>query len=639
MAGGLFSLSFKNTKTTNFGSRGVFNLTGTNGGNNYNQIHNNNLFNIGSNSNSGVVTWSNIRNKPACFTPCVHSIDLVTGTGVGYAYWNGTVWSFSSISNYISSIADTSTIDLSVSVGGELTAAFTSMNISQFSNNSGYITSSALTGYATETWVTNNFQLAGTYATANNTMTFTNKSGNISQWTNNAGYLTSAVISVTGTPNRITSTGGINPVIDIASGYVGQTSISTLGTITTGIWNGTAITNSYLANSNITIGSTSISLGASSATLAGLTSVTSSSFVISGNISSSAWTTNGLRIKGVSATLTDTTSSGTVAAAYTNVLGGNTIAATNSTTYTDYITAFYREPTAGSNVTFTNKWAIGAESLLITKTITTAGSGYPFYTQVYKSGRAGGNFFYHYVIERTASVWDCYALMSESSYTNFGYKNGSNFYSFMVIANSATTPYLNIGYTSITGTSGGDSLGSRLYLALNGGLNINSVAGGVLTNTNSSAIYSTTGKGSVAGDLLIAARNVANSELHLVTQATKRVSVFYNGATEFFGATQYPYVTKSANYTLTDTDKSVEFTAAATATLPDIVTSTTSTSKNMGRVYIIINTSGSNVTISRNTTGQIWHQGVAANTYTLATNKIAIIQAGAGTDYRILSVY
>jgi hypothetical protein len=51
-----------------------------------------------------------------------------------------------------------------------------------------------------------------------------------------------------------------------------------------------------------------------------------------------------------------------VAAAYTDAFGGNTIAASNSTTFTNYTTAFFREPTAGTNVTMTNKWAIGAES-------------------------------------------------------------------------------------------------------------------------------------------------------------------------------------------------------------------------------------------------------------------------------------
>jgi len=47
--------------------------------------------------------------------------------------------------------------------------------------------------------------------------------------------------SVTGTANRITSTAGTTPVIDISPNYVGQGSITTLGTIATGTWNATAI--------------------------------------------------------------------------------------------------------------------------------------------------------------------------------------------------------------------------------------------------------------------------------------------------------------------------------------------------------------------------------------------------------------
>ena len=56
----------------------------------------------------------------------------------------------------------------------------------------------------------------------------------------------------------------------------------------TGLW--TAIPNSALANSSVTVGSTAISLGSSSTTLAGLTSVTSTTFVgaLTGNASSSS---------------------------------------------------------------------------------------------------------------------------------------------------------------------------------------------------------------------------------------------------------------------------------------------------------------------------------------------------------------
>jgi hypothetical protein len=50
--------------------------------------------------------------------------------------------------------------------------------------------------------------------------------------------LTSGVLAVVGTTNRITANADS---IDIASTYVGQSSITTLGTITTGTWSGTAI--------------------------------------------------------------------------------------------------------------------------------------------------------------------------------------------------------------------------------------------------------------------------------------------------------------------------------------------------------------------------------------------------------------
>ncbi len=49
------------------------------------------------------------------------------------------------------------------------------------------------------------------------------------------------VTSVNGTAGRITSTGGATPVIDIDAAYVGQASITTLGTISTGTWNGSTI--------------------------------------------------------------------------------------------------------------------------------------------------------------------------------------------------------------------------------------------------------------------------------------------------------------------------------------------------------------------------------------------------------------
>lgn len=90
-----------------------------------------------------------------------------------------------------------------------------------------------------------------------------NGSGTLS-WTTPT---TGTVTSVSGTANRITVTNGTTtPVINIATNYVGQNTITTLGTVTTGTWNGTAIGDSYISSAStwnakqaaITGGATSI---------------------------------------------------------------------------------------------------------------------------------------------------------------------------------------------------------------------------------------------------------------------------------------------------------------------------------------------------------------------------------------------
>ena len=145
--------------------------------------------------------------------------------------------------------------------------------ISQWTNDSSYITSSALTPYLTIVSAAATYQPIGTYATASNAMAFTNKSGNISQWTNDSGYLTSlsgAVTSVSGTASRITSTGGSTPVIDISASYVGQSSITTVGTIGTGTWQGTVVAKTY-GGTGVNIASAALLLGTASTTAGQLT--------------------------------------------------------------------------------------------------------------------------------------------------------------------------------------------------------------------------------------------------------------------------------------------------------------------------------------------------------------------------------
>ena len=126
-------------------------------------------------------------------------------------------------------------------------------------------------------------------------------------------------------------------------------------------------------------------VGGTKATLAQLETLFSASFIglsagtltgsltLGGNISAAAWTTAGIKLKGGGSTLTDTTSSGTVALAVTNKLGGNTIAASSATTYTDYGTLYLDVPAAGTNVTITNPWSLIASGAMKSTALTLTG--------------------------------------------------------------------------------------------------------------------------------------------------------------------------------------------------------------------------------------------------------------------------
>jgi hypothetical protein len=97
----------------------------------------------------------------------------------------------------------------------------------------------------------------GTITVDTTGLTFTQFSG-AGQITAGDGLTKSGnTINAVGTADRITANADS---IDIASTYVGQTSLTTLGTITTGTWNATILTGTY-GGTGVNNGSKTITLG------------------------------------------------------------------------------------------------------------------------------------------------------------------------------------------------------------------------------------------------------------------------------------------------------------------------------------------------------------------------------------------
>lgn len=103
---------------------------------------------------------------------------------------------------------------------------------------------------------------------------------------------------------------------------------------------------------------------------------TTGTFTRSGAVSATAWTTAGVGMKIPTATYTDTsTASGTQTSSYIHSMAAPALAFSNAVTVTNAATLFVAAPTAGSNATLTNPYAILANgNVQVNGNISTTGN-------------------------------------------------------------------------------------------------------------------------------------------------------------------------------------------------------------------------------------------------------------------------
>jgi hypothetical protein len=310
--------------------------------------------------------------------------------------------------------------------------------------------------------------------------------------------------------------------------------------------------------------------------------VTGGSLVFTGNISAPAWTTSGIRHVSIPATLTDTSSTGTVANAYSNAFGGNTIAAANTVTFTNYSTVFVNAPTAGTNVTITNSYSIiTAGGVLINNTASSTNTSTGA-LQVAGGVGIGGALYI-----ANASYINGAQILTTATIGSFGVTS--------IAAGTDTVVSSSTGVIIIWNTSTLQSVTNR------GSTTTNAIS----INTTTSSTGTNTGALTVSGGVGIGgALYVANTSYI----AGARILTTATGVTSIVAGTDTAVSTSTGDITIwnTSTLQSVTNRGSTTTNAISINTTTSSTNSTTGALTVVGGVGiGGTVYIGNQTTGTV----------------------------------